>query len=86
MEWIQCSNRLPSADEPLLVTVEQKRSGEDIRYVVCIGYFQDGEWFSVDYDGTHMFNDIGVEYANVIAWMTLPVPYKQTNNKFVLNN
>lgn len=86
MEWIQCSNRLPNTDEPLLVTVEQKPSGEDVRYDVCIGCFQNGEWLSIDYDGTHMFNDMGVEYASVIAWMTLPVPYRPTKNKFVLNN
>lgn len=68
--WIPCSERLPSDDDIYIVTVEYPNSETLVQY----GWFDKNGvcW----YVGMQEFRT-----SNVLAWMSLPQPYKESENK-----
>ena len=76
-EWIPCSERLPEKPYGCLVTVESSRfdGGEFVECESILPYF-------VGYDENDWYDDDGEQCQyEVIAWMPLPEPYKEENEK-----
>ncbi len=68
--WIPCSERLPEANQEMLVQWERKdRLLNTIFVYISIGMLgADGEWYSAH--ESRVFN------GKVIAWMPLPEPWE----------
>ena len=69
--WIPCSERLPEADGQYLITVKYKPEA-DYEYI----YAEHGEWTDGKWD-MFCFAHCG-EVEDIIAWMPLPEPYKES--------
>ena len=72
-QWIPGSERLPNKYERVLITVRYSNDRKD--RVVQVGWgFIDGygNWF------WHYTEDYGFCKSEVLAWMPLPEPYKET--------
>lgn len=69
--WIPCSERLPKRNELVLIYAESTARGGSIR---CVAALDNGFWFTQTSSDTLSLNGIG-QY-NVIAWQTLPDPYR----------
>lgn len=63
-EWIPISERLPESDGFYLATLDGEIVGED-RPFTGLAEFKDGKWIDDEED-----------YKCVIAWQSLPEPYK----------
>ena len=64
--WIPCSERLPGACRKYLVTIKwNDDSGEEHIYITTSWY---QEWDDIGWDWSKL---------NVIAWQSLPEPYKE---------
>ena len=59
--WIPCSERLPSNDESVLVTIDDR---------IEFGKYEDGEWSIWDCEHWDKLGSKGI-----IAWVPLPKPY-----------
>lgn len=75
-EWISCKERLPEENLPVLVAVKQKDrlpkwvKEQTYSYVTDIDAYDDG-----DFD-THK--------NKVVAWKSLPEPYREDTEKIIL--
>ena len=64
-EWIPCSERLPSDDEYVIVSVLDDHGDTPWKYTT-VAWLCNGTWIA--------YNEI--LFGDVIAWMPLPMPYK----------
>ena len=70
--WIPVSERLPEEQKFYLVTIAKNTGGHDIEY--C--FYECGKWLMIA-DGNSEENTCWEEEVKkVVAWMTLPEPYK----------
>lgn len=73
--WIPCSERLPEEDGQYLITVKYKHVNENYEDV----YAEHGEWYEGRWD--MLCSGHCGEVEDIIAWMPLPVPYKEEGNE-----
>ena len=71
--WIPCSERLPENDNEVLITVWD---AEDDYVEVYKGFYQGHEWWTQWCHGCSKIKDEPCGENIVIAWMSLPEPYK----------
>lgn len=79
--WIPCSERLPDADDcPMdcMVTRKSKFVGNYVDMAVCErnGTWTHEDWKAITIDGNATC--ISTRDADIIAWMPLPKPYKES--------
>ena len=67
-QWIPCSERLPEEDVPVLVQKECSCLVDE-HYGRAVGEYNGFKYWTVEDDF----------YAEPIAWMPLPEPYKENN-------
>ncbi len=72
-EWIPVSERLPEEDGQYLITVKYKPEADYENIYAEHGEWNDGKW------DMFCFGHCG-EIEDIIAWMPLPEPYKETEN------
>ena len=71
--WIPCSERLPENDNEVLITVWD---AEDDYVEVYKGFYQGHEWWTQWCHGCSKIKDEPCGENIVIAWMSLPEPYR----------
>lgn len=64
--WISVKDRLPPANDLVIVSINDDRGDNDYRYTDAGWYLAEGKCWIVDNEAT----------INVEAWMPLPKPYK----------
>lgn len=65
--WIPCSERLPIAQEEVIVSCHDDSGDTSYDYTTCGWVTNDGEYWIAD-------NEIN---SHVVAWMPLPEPYEE---------
>ena len=65
-KWVSVKEGLPKISDTYLVTIDGEICGIDHDFVSICG-FEDGRWDE--------------EADEIIAWMPLPKPYKESENK-----
>ena len=66
--WISVRDRLPPANDLVIVSINDDRGDNDYRYTDTGWYLTEGKCWIVDNEAT----------INVEAWMPFPKPYKPT--------
>jgi hypothetical protein len=72
--WIACSDKLPEVGSEVLVCYEFKGK----RSVYISHFYGDGEFHGLD---DEYLTTEGRKYRKAVAWMPLPLPYKQEVKK-----
>lgn len=65
-EWIPCSERLPSDDEDVIVSVLEDHGDRSWKYTT-VAWLCNGVWIS----------DNEILFGTAVAWMPLPKPYRE---------
>ena len=68
--WVLCSERLPEENGQYLITIKYKHVNDSYEDV----YTEHGEWLDGKWD-MFCFGHCG-EVEDIIAWLSLPEPYK----------
>lgn len=91
-KWIPCSERLPDDIRPVIVTWKNTDPASYYQYIVGqhysgIAHYKNGKWYWY----SSVTEDLLAEYGRcdseefdeaieVMAWMPLPEPYKESSN------
>lgn len=66
-KWISVSDRLPKSDDWVIVTILDERGDTPFKYTDFGWYLEEANCWIVDAE----------KRKDVVAWMTLPEPYKE---------
>ena len=82
-EWIPVSERLPKYNKTVLISVKQKGKENNVFTAQRRKRFKTPDIFEccMDNDGWWDFRVSAWDDHEVIAWMPLPEPYKETDNE-----
>ena len=69
-KWIPVSERLPKNDDWVIVTILDERGDTPFKYTDFGWYLEEANCWIVDAE----------QRKDVVAWMTLPEPYKEKKN------